>query len=60
MRNILHRTRAGYDFAVSAFPRVIQQSEQVPEWIAMCHEVLRQYGDISLEDLPQESAVQLW
>jgi transcriptional regulator with GAF, ATPase, and Fis domain len=60
LRNILERTSAGYDFAVTAFPLIISKSKRVPDWIALRREVFVHVGDIAPEMAPPELKGRLW
>lgn len=60
MRNILERTRDGYDFAVSAFPLIIAQSARLSDWINLRREVFARAGDIAPEMAPPELQGRLW
>ena len=39
LRNILERTSDGYDFAVTAFPKIIARSRRLSDWIGLRREV---------------------
>lgn len=60
LRNILARTPGGYDFAVSAFPRIIGKSKRLHDWIDLRREVFMHVGDIAPETAPPELQGRLW
>ncbi|MBI1863136.1 response regulator [Candidatus Microgenomates bacterium] len=56
LRNILKRTPIGYDFAVTAFPHVVSQSQRLGDLIALNYETYQTKGDIVVVDhhIPEE------
>ena len=46
LRNILHRTNKGYEFAVTAFPQIITKTARLNDLIALDCETYEQYGDV--------------
>jgi len=46
LRNILHRTAEGYEFAVGAFPEVIAKTARLDDLIALNSETYQRYGDV--------------
>jgi hypothetical protein len=60
LRTILTRTEEGYDFAVTAFPRIIAKSRRVPDWIALRKEIFLAAGDIAPEKAPPDLQGRLW
>lgn len=60
LRNILCRTASGYEFAVTAFPRMIAKSRRLPDWIDLRREVFTHVGDIAPETAPPELQGRLW
>lgn len=60
LRNILERTSDGYDFAVTAFPKIIARSRRLSDWIGLRREVFVHAGDIAPETAPPELQGRLW
>lgn len=46
LRNILQRNASGYEFAVTAFPKVIAKTYRLDDLIALNCEIYQQHGDI--------------
>ena len=60
LRSILGHIPAGYDFAVTAFPRIISKSKRLSDWIALRREIFVHAGDIAPETAPPELQGRLW
>ncbi len=60
LRSILQRTPDGYDFAVTAFPRVIGKTRRVSDLIALRQEIYRGAGDIDPDHAPPALNGRLW
>ncbi|MBC8492597.1 MAG: hypothetical protein H8D43_02335 [Chloroflexi bacterium] len=46
LRNILHRTAKGYEFAVTAFPEVIAKTARLDDLLALNRETYQHHGDV--------------
>ena len=59
-RRILKHSTEGYDFAITAFPRLISQMQRLHDLIALRKAIYKQAGDIDPEAAPRQLRGRLW